>query len=64
MNYKKVFIDANIFIDLFDTDRPLRKYSIEAIQKLLEENTELYPSFAILLQQFIMFLERNLEDKL
>jgi len=44
MNYKKVFIDANIFIDLFDTDRPLRKYSIEAIQKLLEENVELYTS--------------------
>jgi len=25
MNYKKVFVDANVLIDLFDTERPLRE---------------------------------------
>jgi predicted nucleic acid-binding protein len=44
MNYKKVFVDANVLIDLFDTERPLREYSIKAIQKLLENGAELYTS--------------------
>jgi len=44
VNYKRVFIDANVLIDLFDADRPLRKYSLEAIQKLLEDDVELCTS--------------------
>ena len=44
MNYKRVFVDANVFIDLFDADRPLRKFSVKAIQKLLENGAELYTS--------------------
>ena len=44
MSYKRVFVDANVLIDFFDTDRPLREFSVKAIQKLLENGAELYTS--------------------
>jgi len=44
VNYKRIFVDANVLIDLFDTNRPLRKFSVKVIQKLLETEAELYTS--------------------
>ena len=44
MNYKRIFVDANVLIDLFDTNRPLREFSVKAIQQLLETEAELYTS--------------------
>jgi predicted nucleic acid-binding protein len=44
VNYKRIFVDANVLIDLFDASRPLRKFSIEAIQKILETEAELHTS--------------------
>ena len=44
MVYKKVFVDANVLIDLFDTDRPLREFSLKTLQTLLENGAELYTS--------------------
>ena len=32
----KVFIDANIFIDIFNADRPLHKYSLETYKYLIK----------------------------
>jgi predicted nucleic acid-binding protein len=44
VNYKRIFVDANVLIDLFDASRPLRKFSIEAVQKILETEAELHTS--------------------
>ena len=44
MRYRKVFVDANVLIDFFDTNRPLRKFSLEALQVLLKNGVELYTS--------------------
>lgn len=44
MNYKRIFVDANVLIDLFDTSRPLRKFSVKVIQQLLETEVVLYTS--------------------
>ena len=44
MKYKKVFVDGNIIIDIFDENRPFHKYSVEAIRLLLIKNVELITS--------------------
>ena len=44
MNCKRIFVDANVLIDLFDVSRPLREFSIKTIQTLLESDVEIYTS--------------------
>ena len=62
MVYKKVFVDANVLIDLFDTDRPLREFSLKALQILLENGVELYTSCNLITTVFS--LGKNLEKRL
>lgn len=40
----KVYIDANIFIDIFNSDRPLHKYSVEAYTYLIKNESLIYTS--------------------
>jgi len=40
----KVFIDANVFIDIFNIDRPLHKYSVECYKYLLQNQSLIYTS--------------------
>ena len=43
--HTKVFIDANVIIDLFEKSRPFHIYSVNAIKKLiLDESIELFIS--------------------
>ena len=44
MNCKRIFVDANVLIDLFDVSRPLREFSINTIQTLLESDVEICTS--------------------
>ena len=37
MNYRKVFLDANIILDMYDDKRPFHIESSEAISRLLQE---------------------------
>ncbi|MEA3491966.1 MAG: PIN domain-containing protein [Campylobacterota bacterium] len=37
MNYKRVFLDANIILDMYDGNRPFHEESAEAISRLLIE---------------------------
>ncbi len=40
----KVFIDANILIDIFNVDRSLHKYSLEAYRYLIKSESSIYTS--------------------
>lgn len=44
MNFKKVFVDGNVIIDIFDNKRINHKYSVEAIRLLLLNKVELLTS--------------------
>jgi len=44
MKFKKVFVDGNVIIDLFENKRPNHKYSVEAIRLLLLNKVELLTS--------------------
>ena len=44
MKFRKVFVDANVILDLFIPDRPFSEYSILAIDGLIEKKTELFTS--------------------
>ena len=40
----KVFVDANIFLDIFDSDREYHNYSLQAYRYLLQKNSKIYTS--------------------
>ena len=44
MSFKKVFIDGNVIIDIFDNTRRNHRYSVEAIRYLLQRNVRLLTS--------------------
>jgi len=44
LNFKKVFVDGNVIIDIFDGKRPNHEYSVKAIYTLLSNNVELLTS--------------------
>jgi len=44
MNFRKVFVDGNVIIDIFEEKRPFHKYSVEAIRLLLLNKVELLTS--------------------
>ncbi len=44
MKFRKVFVDANVILDLFIPDRPFSEYSILVIDRLIEKKTELFTS--------------------
>jgi len=42
--YKKVFLDANVFIDLFDEKRDLKKNAFHTLKYLTNNDIEIYTS--------------------
>lgn len=49
MNYKRVFLDANIILDMYDENRPFHKESSKAIYRLLQEkNIDIFTSCDII----------------
>ena len=49
MNYRRVFLDANIILDMYDKNRPFHKESSEAIYTLLQhKNVDIFTSCDII----------------
>ncbi len=44
MNIKRIFVDGNIIIDIFDKNRPNFQKSTETINKCIDRGIELYTS--------------------
>ena len=49
MTYRKVFLDANVILDMYDENRPFHKESSEAISTLLQQkDVEVFTSYDII----------------
>ncbi len=59
MNYKKVFIDANVILDLFLDDRPYSEYSKEAFFYLQKNNVELLTSCDLITTVYYVLKKYN-----
>ena len=60
--YKHVFIDANIWVDMFDQTRPYSKESIQAVKRILEDETaQLFTSCDVITTLYYL-LSRKRED--
>ena len=63
--YKKVFLDANIIVDVYDGKRPYSKESKEVIRTLLDdENVQLYTSCDIITTLYYILSRHNKEKTL
>jgi predicted nucleic acid-binding protein len=59
--YRKVFLDANILVDLYDTGRPYASFSYKSVMKLLQnEEVQLFTSCDIVT---ILYYLRAKSDK-
>ena len=61
-SFSKVFLDANILLDLCITNRPLHSSSLEAVEFLLKRGTELYTSSDFVTTIYYV-LSKVLKDK-
>ena len=59
MNYKKVFVDANVILDLFIPDRPFSEYSVTVIDWLSEKASELFTSCDLITTVYYVLARRN-----
>jgi len=59
VNYKKVFVDANIILDLFLDNRPYSKYSKEAFFYLQKNNIELLTSCDLITTVYYVLKKYN-----
>jgi len=59
MRYKKVFLDANIILDIFDEQRAFYKPSSLAVAYLLEEQTELFTSCDIITTLYYLLSKKD-----
>ena len=59
MRYKKVFLDANIILDIFDEQRAFYKPSSLAVAYLLEEQTELFTSCDIITTLYYVLSKKD-----
>ena len=59
MRYKKVFLDANIILDIFDEQRVFYKPSSLAVAYLLEEQTELFTSCDIITTLYYLLSKKD-----
>ena len=62
MKFRKVFVDANVILDLFIPDRPFSEYSILAIDRLTEKNIELFTSCDLITTVYYVLTKAN-KDK-
>ncbi len=60
MNYKRVFLDANIILDLYDDKRVFHKESSEAISMLIQQtNIELFTSCDIVTTLYYLLSKKG-----
>jgi predicted nucleic acid-binding protein len=63
--YKKVFLDANIIVDVYDNKRPSSKESKQVIAKLLDdESVQIYTSCDIITTLYYVLSKHNREKTL
>ena len=63
--YKKVFLDANIIVDVYDNKRPFSKESKQIIAALLDdENIQLYTSCDIITTLYYVLSKHDKEKTL
>ncbi len=55
----KVFIDANIFIDIFNVDRHMHKESLEVYKHLIKQESEIYTSCDLITTIYYIDAKRN-----
>ena len=55
----RVFIDANIFIDIFNVDRQMHKESLEAYKHLIKQENEIYTSCDLITTIYYIDAKRN-----
>jgi len=59
VNYKRVFLDANIILDIYDATRPFYKESSEAISILLQNGSELFTSCDIITTLYYLLAKKD-----
>ena len=60
MNYKRVFLDANIILDIYDATRPFYKESTKAVSILLQQkDTELFTSCDIITTLYYLLAKKD-----
>ena len=65
MKYKRVFLDANIILDIYDEKRPFYKESSEVISTLLQQNDiELFTSCDIITTLYYVLSKKGKMDAL
>jgi len=64
VNYKKVFVDANIILDLFLKDRPYSEYSKESFFYLQKNNVELLTSCDLITTVYYVLRKYNKQKAL
>ena len=55
----RVFIDANIFIDIFNTDRLMHKESLEVYKHLIKQESEIFTSCDLITTIYYVDAKRN-----
>lgn len=65
MSYKKVFLDANVILDIYDENRPFHQESSQAISILLEQkDVELFTSCDIVTTLYYVLSKRGKREAL
>ena len=65
MNYKRVFLDANVILDIYDKNRPFYEESSEVISILLQQNDiELFTSCDIITTLYYVLSKKGKIDAL
>lgn len=65
MNYKRVFLDANIILDMYDENRPFHKESAKAISILIKEkDVEIFTSCDIITTLYYVLSKRGKREAL
>lgn len=65
MNYKRVFLDANIILDIYDEKRPFHVESSEAISRLLQEkDIDIFTSCDIITTLYYVLSKKGKMDAL
>jgi len=65
VNYKRVFLDANIILDIYDATRPFYKESTKAVSILLQQkDTELFTSCDIITTLYYLLAKKGKSEAL
>jgi len=65
VNYKRVFLDANIILDMYDDKRPFHVESSEAISRLLQQKeVEIFTSCDIITTLYYVLSKKGKMDAL